>query len=410
MRTANPAGCLEQVSGARVLHLRGGPYEMGLQQGTLLREQLHELVANYLYGDIILESPSLHLWLLTYARRLEQEMPSDLRSEMQGIADGAGLSYRDVVLLNTIPDLLALTSGLPSWEALPTFSPSTLQSAAVSQYIPSCAAFAVWGQATSAGELLVGHRLAYAEDSSLGRYLLVVVRQPTQGNSFVSLGLMGMVGVWAGMNEEKISAVLCSSPSVDLAPSGQLLPFVIRRVLERAGDLTEAVNTLIAANRLCGGNVILGDGKAPKATVVELSAHRQVIFEDTDEGLLARTDHFLDPELELMQQGVLLAQERFDSEMRLAKLQKLLKLNSAWIGVEKGLAFLGSEYGQSSADIGTDTVMPGARILQCVLFYPDKLALWVAQGDVLSTEHYANLGLASVLLGYQVRSPCTTTP
>src|SRR5271168_2520676 len=38
------AGFLEEVDGYRVLHLKGEPYEMGYQQGALLRDDIRENV------------------------------------------------------------------------------------------------------------------------------------------------------------------------------------------------------------------------------------------------------------------------------------------------------------------------------------------------------------------------------
>src|SRR5215468_6301410 len=38
------AGFLEEVDGYRVLHLKGDPYEMGYQQGALLRDDIREQV------------------------------------------------------------------------------------------------------------------------------------------------------------------------------------------------------------------------------------------------------------------------------------------------------------------------------------------------------------------------------
>ena len=39
------AGFLEEVDGYRVLHVKGDPYEMGYQQGALLRDDIRALVA-----------------------------------------------------------------------------------------------------------------------------------------------------------------------------------------------------------------------------------------------------------------------------------------------------------------------------------------------------------------------------
>lgn len=397
VQAPNPAGHLEQVSRVLVIHLQGKPYEMGVQQGTLLRDQLRNLVRYYLHEHIILERGASHFWLLTYARLFEREIPTALRSEMEGIADGAGLSYQDVLLLNTVPDLLALTCGLPSWELSPSLFSSTVPQSSL-----FCAAFAAWGRATLDGELTVGYNTDCVEAELLSRYLLVVVRRPSQGNAFVSLGLMGMVGVWAGMNEEKITAMLLSSPSVDVASSGQPLPFLLRRVLESAGDLAEAVNVILAASRLCGGNVILGDGKAPGALVIELSAHRHAVFEaNTESDLLACTNHFLDPELALAQRHVVSAQERATSEARLDRLQTLLEFNSGWIGVEKGLAFLRDDHDpQGSAGSSSDRTVYGPRTLQSALFCPGNLTIWVARGNfAVPLGQYVNLDLSSSLLG-----------
>jgi hypothetical protein len=341
--------------------------------------------------------------------------------EMQGIADGAGLSYKDVLLLNTVPDLLALTYGLPAWNLSSTLFSTAKRSATILQSTVSrhasggavsrpqddgtlsCATFAVWGSATTGGGLLVGHNLDSAEADLLGHYLLVAVRQPSQGNAFVSAGLMGMVGVWTGMNEEQVTVTLSSSPSVDVASSGQPLPFVLRRVLEHAGDLTEALHTLLAADRLYGGNVVLGDGKAPEAIAVELSAHRHAVFEgDSESEPLARTNHFLDPDLELAQRDVLSEQERVASEARLDRWQALLEFNKGWMGSDKGLALMRDEH---DARFNKGMVY-GPYALQSVLFCPERLTLWVAQGQVLRSSaqdsqtiplgSYAKLALTSL--------------
>jgi len=125
VESPNPGGRLERlgVPSSRwqvgpdlpVLYLHGTPYEMGLQQGAVLREPLRELVTEYLHNHIFSQGPAVHWGLLNYARLVSQSLPSDLQSEMLGVADGAALLYYDIVLLNVLPDLLALTSQLPSW-------------------------------------------------------------------------------------------------------------------------------------------------------------------------------------------------------------------------------------------------------------------------------------------------------
>ena len=388
-------GRLERIGGMYVAYLQGNPYEMGLQQGALLRSELRDLVQDYLYGRLVAEHGARHFWLLSQARLLDRDVPDQLRQEMQGIADAAGLSYQEVLLLNTTPDLTALTRKTPSWGLFPALFSNT------SQGVPAarsslCAAFAGWGDATADGELLVGHNLEGAESDLLQRYLALTVRQPSQGDAFVSLGLVGTVGVWAGMNAEKITVALSSSPSVDVSARVQPLPFLLREVLEDGGNLTEAVNRLLSAERLYGGNVILGDGKAPQGVALELSAHRHALFEaDPGGDLVLRTNHFLDSELALAQQHVLSAQERAASEARLERLQNALESNRGWIGTDKALAFLESIGTSSSGTPGIDT-------LQSVLLNPGRLTIWIGQGNGgAGAASYVRLDFSSELLGHR---------
>ncbi len=92
VQAPNPTGNLEQVDGVSIIHLQGDPHEMGLQQGTLLRDSLRELVRDYLYGHIIADCGASRFGLLNQARLLDKEVPDDLCREMQGIAEGANLS------------------------------------------------------------------------------------------------------------------------------------------------------------------------------------------------------------------------------------------------------------------------------------------------------------------------------
>jgi len=421
VQAPNPHGYVEQVHGLPVLHLQGSPYEMGLQQGSSLRNSIRGFVTQYLYERVLLDHEVSGFGLRVFVRLLDRDVPATLRREMQGIADGAGLPYQDILLLNIVPELLALTRWMHSWELSPLLRVTTQHSFA------SCAEFAAWGQATLNRELVVGYSVDCLDTDLLSQHpqgaasivklkrpfprdcptkdtqqlmheaVVVTVRRPFHGNAFASVSLAGQVGVWAGMNEEKIIATLASSPSGDVASCGQPLSLLLRQALERAGDLTEAADIVLAAKRLHGGNVILGDGKAPKAITIEASAHRYAIFEPGAEGdLIVRTNHFLDPELALIQCGAIPVSERADSEARLTGLQGLLAPSRGWIGVREGLSFLRNDY--ASRDEGG--TLHSAESLHRVLFYPGEMTMWVSQDSIsVSPRSYVDLDLRSLLFG-----------
>ncbi len=417
----NPTGHLEQLAGLDILYLQGDPYEMGLQQGTLLRDQLRDFVSSYLYGHFVTGCGGSHATLLHYVRLLEPDIPSTLRREMQGIADGAGLSYQDILLLNVVPDLLTLTYQLPSWELFPSLSDSAGLHYATMSSVPSeldcdgmalSSTFAAWGPATVDGQLVIGQNRRFVHQDEFWRNWVLAVRRPTQGNAFVSFNLVGTVGVWMGMSEEQITVNLAAAPSVDVASHGQPLPFLLRQVLQAAGDLTQAMNILLSSSRLYGGTLLLGDGKAPEAVAVDLSAHRLAVYEATSNmSVLARTNHFVESDVAATQRAVLPDFEQEASVARLDRLLTVLELNSGWISLEKGLAVLWDDRQvqlEGSADVANGdqgTVAP-----QSVLLCPGGLRLWIGrlhesapQASEVSqgvAEQYLALDVSSLLVAY----------
>jgi hypothetical protein len=363
---------------------------MGLQQGSLLSDALRQLVTDYLHQHIICQLGIPQSLLATYARVIDQSVPADLRLEMRGIADGAGLAYHDVLLLNTVPDVLALTRQLPVLELSPSLLSARASESGLRQAVAyrqqagqglSCASYAVWGSSTIDGNLLAGHRLEGAWGDLLSRNLLITVRHPARGNAFVATALAGAVGVWAGMNEEQMTVALSSSPSTDIAAGGLPLPFVLRQVMEGAGDTEQALQWLLSAERMCGGNVLLGDAKVPEAAAVELSAHRHALF-DTDGSVQAivRTNHFVDSGLTVAQEGALSEAERLASMTRLDRLRDLLQWNAGWIGAEKALEILKDDpRPQSTAHDDAEVAVLGRSAAQVTLFDPRNRGMWAVQ-------------------------------
>src|ERR671938_1299735 len=101
---------LERHDGFVLVRLHGQPYEMGLQHGVALREQIWSLwracerlildARGRVYGW------ALRRALLGVASVMERCVAPDLRREMRGVAHGSGLAYGRVLLLNCLDDLM----------------------------------------------------------------------------------------------------------------------------------------------------------------------------------------------------------------------------------------------------------------------------------------------------------------
>jgi len=325
--------------------LSGSPYEMGYQQGVLLGDAIRARIGNGLLGGIVQQGQVSHFLLLRHARQTDSRIRPEYRAEMAGVADGAGVSYSDVLVLNTYDDLVARPWPEESTQDLllslsPAFTPHFGPPGApggpgqdarggTSGPVPSSralGAFAVFGLATRDGSLL--QVVEFGSPTPHPEELVMRVYQPEEGDSFVCVGPPGAVGCEVGLNEEQISVTALFSPSGDSSLDEVPLPFILRDVLQYAGDIPGALTILASGERTTGHNVILGDGKRPDAQVVEFSQHLYAVFEAQND-FVVRTNHFLDESLAETQRSLSWWQE-----------------DESWEHLEELLKGLESDYGR----------------------------------------------------------------
>lgn len=116
------------------LVLTGSAYDRGLQHGTQLRSKIRSfyttLMTNSLYPFLSREQPDIATLLKEYdsekyqngkfayelllesAKNLERNLGRNARDEMRGIADGSGLTYEEVLVLNTFVDTTLAVRGI----------------------------------------------------------------------------------------------------------------------------------------------------------------------------------------------------------------------------------------------------------------------------------------------------------
>lgn len=88
-----------------VVHIQGkNPYEMGLCQGKMLKKEIQFSVHKVMKIFKFIASSNGHRNLLAEAKKLEKFIPSEYILEMKGIAEGAKISYDEVLMENTLLD------------------------------------------------------------------------------------------------------------------------------------------------------------------------------------------------------------------------------------------------------------------------------------------------------------------
>ena len=92
---------LSEVPGFSVLRLAGSPREKGRGHGERLKERIQRALQRVRPAD-----PGMAAFAIdTCGERLAKQLPPAYREEMEGIAEGAGLRFEEILFLNTRFDL-----------------------------------------------------------------------------------------------------------------------------------------------------------------------------------------------------------------------------------------------------------------------------------------------------------------
>ena len=242
-------GFLEEVDGARVLHLKGTSREMGFQHGTLLKADIREQVrflfdvkAKEFKPEILgLKVPlDARRLILSISQLQRKYTPAKYYDEMRGIAEGSGVPLDDIVAANFIPEMF------------------------------HCSGFALGGSATKDGTLYHGRILDYGCDWKLQDHAVLVVAEPEGSIPFVNVTYSGFIGSVTGMNAKKISIG-------EMGGGGQghwegvPMALLVRMALEEADDLDGAVAVFRDHPRTCQYFYVIADGKTGRGVGMEAS-------------------------------------------------------------------------------------------------------------------------------------------
>jgi isopenicillin-N N-acyltransferase-like protein len=249
------AGFLEDIDGARVLHVSGTPYEMGYQHGVLLKDEIHAMV-RFLFdvkakefseqlqldlGNGLLKlKPDAKAIIGTITAIQKKHIPPAHLEEIRGVADGANIDYDEILRANFIPELF------------------------------HCSGFALSGKATKDGTLYHGRVLDYGCDWRLQEHAVVMIAKPNGKIPFVNITYSGFVGSVTGMNAKQVAIGEMGGRGLGKW-NGTPMALLFRLALEEADDLDEAVAIFRDRPRTCQYYYVISDGKTGRAVGMEAS-------------------------------------------------------------------------------------------------------------------------------------------
>jgi len=247
---------VETIEGTTVLHVKGSPYEMGYQHGALLKDSIHRGL-NAFNNLLKMGSKEIHVpvFVLNFAldcvyRGCSPYIPDRYKREMEGIADGSGISLRALRRLHVISEVTER----------------------------HCSSFAVFKSATADGKLYHGRNFDWNMEAGLQDNPVLILYEPDGYAPFASAGYAGLAGVLSGMSMEGICISQIGAVTKDGRSFGVPLMFLLRRFLEESRCVEDATRIVKHAHRTVGYNYVVSDGDRREARAYETSAHHCAVF------------------------------------------------------------------------------------------------------------------------------------
>jgi isopenicillin-N N-acyltransferase-like protein len=275
------------------IEVAGAPYEMGYQHGELAREQVQAFAAHLVHTSGA--PPERVLAATRQFLPLFQSHCPVLLEEIRGLAEGARISFEEALLLQIRGEIGGV---------LPT---------------EGCTTFAVAGQHTTSGGILIGQNSDMTPD--LEQFFLVARLAPQDGPRILMWTFAGQLG-YHGLNEYGVAHFannLSGGPPPTSRPGG-LPHYPVKRRLYECRTQEEVLAHWRELPVCSSGNYMLASGD-PAIFDVEATPAGSAVLEAPD-GYLAHANHFLSPEFRSPETD---AQSLPDSFVRQERMTVLLR-------------------------------------------------------------------------------------
>ncbi|MBS7615042.1 hypothetical protein KEJ18_04850 [Candidatus Bathyarchaeota archaeon] len=283
---------------------KGKPYEIGLSHGKELREQIQRLYGSWYNGWV--KANGVH----EVEKNIEKALPRfealfrndapEVLEEIRGVADGSGMSYREILLLNVLEEIRL--------EMFYSSNPF------------GCTQIAVTGDVTSNRKLLIGKNEDGGEWNR-GEYAHAKI-EPEDGNRFISLFQPGRVAAYIGFNKAGLCFSQSSAGVVNDIGFGYPRLILFRLMMERCSNVEQALDYISAHNYAVAGiNLMLADKEANVVLVEKTHSFQAERY--PEDGILIGVNVFLSKDMRPLWTRKMVSNIK-DSVLRIDRILELL--------------------------------------------------------------------------------------
>ncbi|MBP0905269.1 C45 family autoproteolytic acyltransferase/hydrolase [Mariniflexile gromovii] len=362
------------------LYVEGNPYQLGLNEG-LLTQELFKTQEHAFLSKVDEMVPSkfkqylLRKLLAFYNRKMYLNIPDAYKAEIYGLSKYASNDYKHIA--DNYLRVLYLHGAHDIGHAFQDLA------------LVGCTSFAVWGNKTEDGQLLIGRNFDFYAGDDFAKNKIIAFVNPTEGYKFMSVTWAGMVGVVSGMNEQGLTVSINAGKSKVPLIAKTPISILTREILQFASTIDEAIAIAKKRQVFVSESIFIGSAKDKKAITIEVSPQNFGVYEVENTTQLICSNHFQSSAYAEDKNNIKHIAESH-SQYRYQRMEALLN-DTEKLTVKEAVAILRNKEGVDNKAIGhgNEKALNQLRAHHGIVFKPEERLVWVSSNPYQLGEFVA---------------------
>lgn len=372
---------LKNKYGQWELYVEGNPLQIGKITGSLTQDLMQDQEAIFFkkVEEIVpskFQQYLLRKFLAWYNRKMYLYIPEEYKTEIYGLSQYASSNFSEI--------------GTPYLRLLYLHGAHDIGHALQDLMLVGCSSFAVWGEKTVDGEMLIGRNFDFYAGDEFAKEKILAFVNPSGGHPFVSVTWGGMVGVVSGMNDQGLTVTINAGKSEIPLVAKTPISIVAREILQYASTIDEAIALAKKREVFVSEAIFVGSAKDKKAALIEVSPDNFGVYEVPNAAdQLICSNHFQSEAYSDDERNINWIEESH-SEYRFQRMEELIS-EVKKLDVADAVAILRNKEGLGNKKIGFGNEKALNQLLahHGIVFKPESKEVWVSSNPYQLGEFVA---------------------
>ena len=351
------------------LYVEGNPLQIGKITGSLTQELMQQQEAIFFHKveDLVPSKPQqyfLRKFLAWYNRKMYQHIPEEYKAEIFGLSQYSSSNFGEIAA--------------PYLRLLYLHGAHDIGHALQDLMLVGCSSFAVWGDKTVDGELLIGRNFDFYAGDDFAKEKIIAFINPSEGHKFMSVTWGGMIGVVSGMNDQGLTVTINAGKSEIPLTAKTPISIVTREILQYASTIEEAIEIAKKREVFVSEAIFVGSAKDKKVAIIEVAPDNFGVYEVENSNELICANHFQSEAFQNDNRNLKWIAESH-SMYRFERMEELISEENK-INVPDAVSILRNKNGFNDKEIGFGNEKALNQLLahHGIVFKPESKKVWVS--------------------------------